>query len=447
MIKLPLPLFIAQSIFEGDLFSSAFLLQFLFLFVGLGSAYLLSSAANKIVHYRLQKALPSKQLNYLNAMLFPLILCLIQWTFVAASHEFHLNALITRAGAVLVTAWATIRFTSLLDFQKNTKKLLVVLIYSIALLHIFGLLNHLLNMMDKIALNIGDLHLSLLSTLKGGLTFSLLLWGTATLSRRAEREMKRAVKIEPTLQALFIKLIRVFLIAFSILIALSSVGLDLSAFAVFGGAIGVGIGFGLQKVVSNLICGIILLLDRSVKPGDVIALDQGKSYGEINRLGARCVSVRTRSGKEHLIPNEDFITYKLENWSLSDSLLRITLPMRASLDADVPLVMDLLIKASEGVDRVLKSPIPCARLSGFSDSAIEFELRVWINDPQNGLSKVQSDIYINIWTLFKKHGITIPHSQNDVHLRTSLDHHPAALSESLPGLLTKFQPNTANQKF
>lgn len=349
-------------------------------------------------------------------LLTPLLWSFIQWTIVATSQEFNWDYRLSHIAAKFITAWLCTRGVSLAVTERSMKRLTSTFIYVFTALSVLGLISPILALMESVALNVGDLHISLFSVVKGIIVFYLLLWSTIIVSRWVEKKFKRSKKIEPSLQELFTKLIRTSLIMFSILLTLGSLGIDMSVFAVFGGTIGVGIGFGLQKVVSNLICGIILLLDRSIKPGDVIALDQGKSYGEINRLGARCVSVRTRSGKEHLIPNEEFIIHKSENWSLSDSLIRLPLPMRAGLDSDVPLVMQLLLDAAEGVSRVLKDPAPGARLRSFSESAIEFELRVWINDPQRGVSKVKSDIYLNIWNLFKKNRITIPHPQRDLHI-------------------------------
>lgn len=421
-----------ELFFQKKIFIMSNVLQLLAITTGLFSSYTISSLSKKMFESRLFHTKTLEQFKKtIVPMIFPTLWCLIQWTIVAACKEFHWNYTLNYSVAEFITAWLVIRCIAIVVIQPSLRKIISVSVFSITTLNSLGLLPHLLTIMENVSLNIGDLHISLLSILKGGLTFFALLWGTITISRRVEKKLKRTGKIEPSLQELFTKLIRVSFIGFSLLITLSSVGLDLSAFAVFGGTIGVGIGFGLQKVVSNLICGIILLLDRSIKPGDVIALEQGKSYGEINRLGARCVSVRTRSGKEHLIPNEEFIIHKSENWSLSDSLIRLSLPMRAGLNSDVELVMKLLVEAAEGVERVIKHPIPGARLSSFSESAIEFELRVWINDPKNGVSKVKSDIYINIWKLFKQNGITIPHPQRDIHI-------PKSASENLSQLKSSF---------
>lgn len=409
--------------FTSRLFSMSTLIQVLLILISLGASYILSRAWTKVSRLGRTGSINfGKITKAIDVLLLPFLWCFLQWTFVAASKEFEFNFFISRSAAVFITALLASRVVWTFNIQQGFKKTIATSFFSLALLEVSGLLPHLLGIMDNIGFRIGDLHLTLLSVFKGGLTFWLLIWIATLVSRRLEKELKSSIHIEPSLQALFFKLIRVTLVSFSVLVALSSVGLDLSAFAVFGGAIGVGIGFGLQKMVSNLICGIVLLLDRSIKPGDVIALNQGTVYGEVIHLGARCVSIRTRSGKEHLIPNEEFITHKSENWSHHDRLLRISLPIRAALNSNVPLVMDLLLQSLRGVDRVLENPQPGVRLKGFSDSAIEFELRVWINDPQRGMSKVKSDTYLNIWKLFQEHNIIIPHQQQDIHLKEMIQH-------------------------
>ena len=357
----------------------------------------------------------------IKALFFPILSCLVQWIIVASGRELQKHLWISHAAATFMTGWVLTRFLSLCMPPSTFRKALYFFIYSVATLHVTKFLSHVIAIVDSFALDVGELRISVLSFLKGGVLLFFSLWGASALSKWASSKLKALTRIEPAFRELLIKLIRVSFIAFSTLIALSSMGLNLSAFALFGGAIGVGIGFGLQKVISNLICGMILLIDRSIKPGDVIALKQGTSYGIIHKLGARYVSVRTRSGKEHLIPNEDFIIHPSENWSLTDRYLRLHLPIRAALDSDVPLVMNLLIEATKNIARIAKDRPPSARLRGFGESAIEFELRIWIHDPQNGLSKVKSDVYIQLWSLFKKHRISIPYPQRTVHVATPIE--------------------------
>lgn len=381
------------------------------------AAYAIFFLITKTVHFHTSSKKRDEQLQrILLTTSIPFFLSAVLWTLVAASREFSWDFEVSQTLAQFSTAWLFVRIALLIKMQPSLKKLVPLFVYSGTLLAVFNLHSHMLEIMGNLSLNLGEIHISLLSLLKGGTLFLLLLWGTVHASRRAERSIKKATDIDPSHQELFAKLVRIILVICSVLISLSASGINLSAFAFFGGAIGVGIGFGLQKVVSNFICGIILLLDRSIKPGDVISLEEGRSYGEITKLGARCATVRTRAGKEHLIPNEDFIVQKAVNWSLSDNMVRLSIPMRAGLDSDVEQVLELLLKATKGIDRLSVKKPPGVRLLGFSESAIEVELRVWINDPKNGVSQVKSDIYIKIWKLFKLHGIAIPHAQTDLYV-------------------------------
>jgi small-conductance mechanosensitive channel len=215
---------------------------------------------------------------------------------------------------------------------------------------------------------------------------------------------------------LFSKLLKIVLVAIAIVVALQSVGIDLSAFTVFTGALGVGIGFGLQKTVSNLISGVMILMDKSIKPGDVIEV--AGTYGWVNSLGSRYASVITRDGIEHLIPNEELITQRVSNWSFSNSEVRVKIPVGVSYNADVRKAMELCLEAAADVERVLDTPKPACLLKGFGDSAVDLELRIWINDPRNGVSNVKSQVLLGVWDRFHAHAIEIPFPQRDIHIKT-----------------------------
>ncbi len=201
----------------------------------------------------------------------------------------------------------------------------------------------------------------------------------------------------------------------AIVIGLRALGFDLTGLAVLSGAIGVGIGFGLQKVVSNLVSGVIILLDKSVKPGDVISL--GDTFGWIGELGARYVSVVTRDGREFLIPNEDLVTGQVVNWSHSDDFVRIDLTFGTSYADDPHLVRRVAIEAARSMPRVLADRAVACHITGFGDSSIDYVLRVWIHDAQEGLASVRGGIYLALWDAFKEHGISIPFPQREVRMR------------------------------
>ena len=195
----------------------------------------------------------------------------------------------------------------------------------------------------------------------------------------------------------------------------SLLGIDLSALTFFAGAIGVGIAFGLQNILSNFFCGFILIMDRSIKPGDVICLNEGKMYGIVNKLHARYVSIRTREGKEHLIPNQEIISNKLENWSYSDSNIRLEIPFKVAMSSDLNLVEKLLSEIALDTRRVLKSPAPSVRFRSLVDNSVELLLRFWIADPENGRSDIRSNIILNACQAFQENGVRVPYPPRELH--------------------------------
>jgi len=251
----------------------------------------------------------------------------------------------------------------------------------------------------------------------GLLAFALTLWVSLGIARILEVRVQGIRRLSPSLRVLISKIIRIVFIVAATMVALSSMGVNLSSLTVLGGAVGLGLGFGLQKVVSNFVSGIILLLDNSIKPGDVIEIEG--SYGWINHLRARYASVITRDGTEHLIPNEDLITQRVINWSFTDNLVRQRVPIGVSYKSDPHQCIELVLEATKGVDRVLEDPVPVCLLKGFGDSSVDLELRFWVGDPANGISNVRSAVLLKVWDSFKKNGIEIPFPQRDLHIRSS----------------------------
>jgi len=213
-----------------------------------------------------------------------------------------------------------------------------------------------------------------------------------------------------------IKVIRYGLIVFALLFALNASGFDVANLAIIGGALGVGIGFGLQKITSNLISGFNMLFDRSVRPGAVISI--GESYGWVDKMCARYLVLRDRNGVDTLIPNEEVITTQVIIWSYGDRHIRLKLPIQISYEDDPEQAMILMLEASEESERVITSPAPAARLMSFGDNGIELELRVWIDDPEKGVNNVRSDINLAIRKAFKAHNITIPFPQQVVQIKS-----------------------------
>ena len=233
--------------------------------------------------------------------------------------------------------------------------------------------------------------------------------------RIAGEAIRKNRGLDPTQQLLAQKLAAIAIIAAAFFIGIDLAGIDLTALAVFSGAVGLAVGFGLQKTFGNLFAGIILLMDRSVKPGDVISV--GESFGSVNKIGVRAVSIVTRDGKEYLIPNELLMTQEVVNWSYSSRDVRISIPVSIAYDCDVKLAQKLMIEAANASPRVLDSPQPAVWMTAFGENALEHEIRVWILDPEAGIGSVRSEILGRLWALFKENGIEVPFPQRDVRVR------------------------------
>ena len=279
--------------------------------------------------------------------------------------------------------------------------------WAVAALYIVGLLDETVAALNAIAFSIGTFRLSLLAVIKAVLLLTVLAWVATIIGNFTERRLKRNEDIAPALQVLIAKFVKFTLLTVAVLATISAVGIDLTALTVFSGALGLGIGFGLQKVASNLISGVIILSDRSIKPGDVISL--GDTFGWINALKARYVSVITRDGVEYLIPNESFVSEQVVNWSYSTRNVRLEIKFGVSYDADPHEVRKLAVEAVGQVDRVIERPSPVCHVIGFGDSSVDFVLRFWIRDPKNGLANVRGQVFLALWDTFKAHGIEIPY--------------------------------------
>lgn len=302
---------------------------------------------------------------------------------------------------------------------KAWENIIVGAIWVVVALHLTGWLPAVEESLDALAFKMGNSRISLLATIKLVALIALLLTLAFWISGVIERRMRRMPHMTPSLQVAFGKFSKSILIALAFFVAIDAVGIDLTTLAVFGGALGVGIGFGLQRITSNFISGFILVLDRSIKPGDVISVGGNENkYGWVQELRARYVVVRDRDGVERLIPNENLITSEVVNWSYSDRNTRVRIPVQISYNDDPERAMALLLEAVESSPRILADPPPAARLMGFADSGIQLELRVWISDPENGIGNVRTDVNLAVWKRFKAAGITMPYPQRDVHLKS-----------------------------
>jgi len=319
--------------------------------------------------------------------------------------------------ASLATAWVVISLVAGLIRNPFVYRLVAFVAWTIAALNILGLAQPIREALDSVAVVIGGLRVSPLLVIKTTVLLLLTLWAANAASDFLDKRVRAVTDLTPSIQVLIGKLIRLLLITFAIVIALSTVGIDFSALAFFSGAVGVGLGFGLQKSVSNLVSGIILLADKSIKPGDVISV--GYSFGWVESMGARYTSVVTRDGREFLIPNEDFVTQRVINWSYSNDEVRLDVDFGVSYASDPHKICEFGVEAAKLVERVLVAPAPVCHLKGFGDSSLDFTLRFWIRDPVDGTTNVRGKVLLALRDIFQREGIEIPFPQRDVHLRAA----------------------------
>jgi small-conductance mechanosensitive channel len=299
-----------------------------------------------------------------------------------------------------------------------------LLIWLVIAAEYLGWLEPLINTMDSIGVAAGRSRVTLWSVLKLLFTLTLFVLVAAWISRWVERRLMKLSNLAPSTRIGIAKFSNAFLVGLSILMGLNAAGVDLTALTVLTGAIGLGLGFGLQSIAANFVSGFVLLMDRSIKPGDVISLSgqsgtSTENFGWVQELRGRYVVVRDRDGVEMLVPNQQLISNAVINWSYTDPRIRLKLPVRVSYRDDPELALSILLTACDGQARVLRDPAPVSRLMHFSDCGIELELRFWISDPQEGVNNVRSEVNRAIWRLFKENNITIPVAQREIVVQNS----------------------------
>jgi small-conductance mechanosensitive channel len=291
---------------------------------------------------------------------------------------------------------------------------LTVTIWVLVALHILGLLPVAVEILDGYAVVLGKSRISLYTVTSFVLSIALLSLVGLWLTNGIQSLVRRSNALDDSIKIVLTKLTRFLFLALAVVVAMITAGIDLTALAVFGGALGVGLGLGLQRIVSNFVSGVILALEKSIHPGDVITV--GNTFGVVQALHARHIVARNRDGQDILIPNETLFNTEIINWSYGDRNVRFRLPVQISYQNDPESAMALMEQAARETERVLTDPPPAARLMGFGDNGINLELRLWVNDPENGVNNVRSDAYLRIWRAFRAAGISIPYPQRDVHL-------------------------------
>ncbi|HMB46989.1 MAG TPA: mechanosensitive ion channel domain-containing protein, partial [Afifellaceae bacterium] len=286
---------------------------------------------------------------------------------------------------------------------------------------ILRLLNPVIAILDGAALNIGESRLSLYLVIKGLILLALLLWLASVVTRFVQSRVSRAKNLTPSVQTLIAQAVRIGLLFTAIMLAMNAIGVDLTALAVFSGAVGVGIGFGLQAIFSNLMAGIIMLLERSIKVGDFVELESGLT-GEVREINIRSTRVTTNDNVDILVPNSEFINKQVTNWTLRDAYRRTRIPFGVAYGTDKELVRKAALEAAEQVPHMLtgrNAKPPQVWLVGFGDSSLDFELVVWLSpEAVKRPSAVAADYNWAIETALAKYEIEIPFPQRDLHIRS-----------------------------
>lgn len=298
---------------------------------------------------------------------------------------------------------------------KAWEGVLTVTIWTLVALHILDWLPWIEQLLDDYALSFGKIRISLLNVVSFVLSIAVMLLVALWLANAIRNRVRQSRVLEDSMKIALSKLVKITLLTLAVLMAMMMAGIDITAFAVFGGALGVGLGLGLQRVVSNFVSGFILVFEGSIRPGDVISF--GNTFGTVRALHTRHIVIRTRDGMDILVPNENLMTSDITNWSYEgDRRIRLRLPVQTGYDDDPEQVIVRLERIAREHGRVLKNPAPAAVVSGFGDNGVNLELLVWIDDPERG-GDVRSDLFRRIWKDFKTAGISLPFPQRDVYIR------------------------------
>ena len=317
--------------------------------------------------------------------------------------------------AKFALAWLIIRLAASLIRNNTAVRLVSISAWAVAALSILGWLDPVIDALDSVAVIVGGIRLTPLLVIKATVFLVLALWLAGLISRFLETRIDSSRDLTPSLQVLLSKIIRIGLMVLAVIIVMAAVGIDVSSLAIFSGAIGVGLGFGLQKIVGNFISGIILLTDKSVKPGDLVTV--GDSFGRISNMKTRYIAVDAGDGREILIPNEDLITQKVVNWTYTDRTTLVKIAFATTYDADPRAICKLAIDIAAATPRVMAEKPPSCLLSEFGENGMKFALTCWVANLDAGTDNVKSAILATLWDTFRRENIRMPVPMRDIRLQ------------------------------
>ena len=390
--------------------NSDFYLQLLFVGLALTIAWLMSVLIQRRVKAHLQKHPPKRvDIEFFIkplGLITPLLALLYLSAVKPFADVFAVEVDVTDAVIRLCIAYFLARSVVLVVQSRLVAYFIAITIMLVATLNVTGFANYTVAYLNSMGFDIGQFHISLLNLLHGIFILVIVFWIAGLLSRTLESYLRRSSTLSYMARELTVKFFRIFVYFIAFMITLSVMGVDLTAFAVFGGALGVGVGLGLQKITANFVSGITLLMEKSIKIGDLIEI--AGNTGWVRQLNIRYALLETGEGKEILIPNEELISTRVINWSHTSNNARVDIEVGVSYDSDAAKVREILLSAARAHPLCLKKPIPNCWLRKFGDYSMQFLLVFWIPDVHEGRMGPQSEVMITILDKFKKEGIVIP---------------------------------------
>ncbi len=404
-----------------------FILQILLIVVAVVPALLFSSRLSALFNRfetNIESQILRRLLRAVSILSIPIVAYLSLFLFRVALGSAGWPSVWVSGAISLLTAWILVRTVTLVIRSQLWSRVAFFVAWPIAVLDIFGVLGPVIDQLQALYLPLGEdsdgkpVRITVLDVIRTLLYFALLMWSANLLSKLLQQQIDQLEELTPSFKALLNKILNVLVPVIALLIAFQIVGFNIATLAVFSGAVGLGIGLGLQRIVANFIAGFAMIADKSIKPDDVIEVDG--NMGWVTSMQARYVALRTREGTELLVPNERLMTEGVVNWSRSDRVVRLHAPFGVAYStSDLEKVQEIAVAAANAVDRVVAEPEPICNLVGFGDSSVDFDLRFWIGDPIEGLSNVTSDVLLGIWKGLKDEGIEIPFPQRDIHIKSN----------------------------
>lgn len=415
---------------QSQMLSVDVAIQVAILFAAIAPAAVFGPQLKKLIQSQIAPRAPygvlRRAANAFAHIATPIALYIILQTAVIVLGAFDLSPALVAAGVSLLTAWIVIRMVTLVIQSPFWSRVAFYIVWPVAALDAFGVLDDVVLQLDAFSFPIGKdetgaaQHFSALDFIRMLAIFGILFWAANFANKFIKGRVNAIDELTVSFKALLSKILDVLLPVVALVAALQIVGFPFGTLAIFGGALGLGIGLGMQRTVSNFFAGFTLIADKSIKPGDVIEIEE--TFGWVTQMNARYVSIRTRDGMVHLVPNDLFINEGVTNWSHDDRVVRMHAPFGVSYRTKD--LRGLARRAEEvalTVERVLKSPAPRCNLMEFGDSSINFDLRFWINDPANGISNVRSDVFMAIWDMLAEEGVEIPFPQRDLHIKSAAE--------------------------